>query len=221
VARSTKTRLLDHAERLFAERGIPTTSVREIVTAARANLGAITYHFGSKDALVRAVIDRRLLPLNEERLGLLEAAEAASGGDPPALEAILHAIFAPAIRLWRENPGFMRLVGRMHAEPDATLKKCAEAAPLFRRVLRAIARAVPDLPQEEIAWRMHFLRGAMIHTWTGADRLAALSGLGQGMPDDEAIVQRLVQFGAAGLRAPLLGVRRLRAARPRATRRAT
>jgi AcrR family transcriptional regulator len=203
VTRSTKTRLLDHAERLFAERGVATTSVRDIVTAARANLGAITYHFDSKDALVRAVIERRLLPLNEERLRLLEAAEAEAGDSPPTLEAILHAVFAPTIRLWRENPGFMRMVGRMHAEPDATLKKCAEAAPLFRRVFRAIARAVPELPEDELVWRLHFMKGAMIHTWTGADRLAALSGVSLPTSDDDAIVRRLVTFGAAGLRAPV------------------
>ncbi len=199
----TRQRLLDHAERLFADRGIPTTSVRDIVAAARANLGAITYHFGSKDALVRAVIERRLLPLNEERERLLDAAEAEAAPEPPALEAILRAVLAPTLRLWRENPRFMRMVGRAHAEPDANLKRCAEAAPLFRRVVRAIARAVPDLPEEELAWRMLFLKGAMIHTLTADRPLATPSGMKLDAADDAAVVERLVRFGAAGLRAPI------------------
>jgi len=203
VTAETRQRLLDHAERLFADRGIPTTSVRDIVAAARANLGAITYHFGSKDALVRAVIERRLLPLNEERARLLDAAEAEAAPDPPALEAILRAVLAPTLRLWRENGRFMRMLGRMHAEPDATLKRCAEAAPLFRRVVRAIAQAVPDLPEEELAWRMLFLKGAMIHTLTADRPLATPSGAKLDASDDAAVVERLVQFAAAGLRAPI------------------
>jgi AcrR family transcriptional regulator len=199
--RDTRTRLLDTAERLFAERGIGATSVRDLASAARANLGAVTYHFGSKDALVHAVIERRMLPLNAERLRLLEAAERAASPRSPALEAVLRAILAPTIRLWRENPGFMRMFGRLHAEPDHALRKCAEAAPFFRRVVAAIGRAAPELGPDEIAWGMLFMRGAAINTWTGAERLAAITGLRPQNMDDEAIVDRLVSFGAAGIRA--------------------
>jgi AcrR family transcriptional regulator len=202
---STRGRLLDHAERLFARKGIATTSIRDIVTAARANLGAVTYHFGSKDALVRAVIERRLRPLDEERRRLLDAAEAAGRGRPPALEAILHAAIAPTIRLRREHPGFMRIVGRMLSDPDAALQKSAEAEALMRRFLEAIARALPGVPRDELAWRMCFLRGALVHTWTGGGR--PFRGAARRDDGDEALVRRLIGFGAAGLRAPLAGER--------------
>jgi AcrR family transcriptional regulator len=215
MARDTRTRLLDTAERLFAESGIAATSIRDLASAARANLGAVTYHFGSKDALVHAVIERRMLPLNAERLRLLEAAERAAGERSPTLEEVLRAILAPTIRLWRENPGFMRMFGRLHAEPDRALQRCAEAAPFFRRAVAAIARAAPELGPDEIAWGMLFVRGAAIHTWTGAERLAAVMGQRPLDLDDETIVGRLVRFGAAGLRAQIAARSARRAPRPR------
>ena len=63
----TKTRILDAAENLFAARGYHNTSLREITKEAGVNLAAVNYHFGSKEALLRAVIKRRLVPLNQVR----------------------------------------------------------------------------------------------------------------------------------------------------------
>ena len=51
-------RLLAVAGDLFARAGFDAVSVRDIITRAKANLGAVTYHFGSKEALFHAVIER-------------------------------------------------------------------------------------------------------------------------------------------------------------------
>ncbi len=51
-------RLVEAARQLFASAGYDATSVRDITARAHANLGAITYHFGSKQALYHAVIER-------------------------------------------------------------------------------------------------------------------------------------------------------------------
>ncbi len=69
----TKDRLLDAAEELFSDRGIDATSLRAVTSAAGANLASVNYHFESKDGLVRSVFLRRLEPLNNERLELLDA----------------------------------------------------------------------------------------------------------------------------------------------------
>ena len=68
----TKTLILDTAERLFSEHGIDAVSLRAITTEAGVNLAAINYHFRSKDLLVKEVFARRIRPLNEERLVLLD-----------------------------------------------------------------------------------------------------------------------------------------------------
>ena len=74
----TKLRILEAAERLFMERGFAATSLREITATARVNLAAVNYHFGSKEALIDAVLTRRLQPLNQLRLDELNALQAAS-----------------------------------------------------------------------------------------------------------------------------------------------
>ncbi|NOQ41505.1 MAG: TetR family transcriptional regulator, partial [Desulfuromusa sp.] len=61
----TKTRILNSAEQLFAREGFHSTSLRTLTSRAEANLASVNYHFGSKDALLQAVIERRLLPLNQ------------------------------------------------------------------------------------------------------------------------------------------------------------
>ena len=73
----TREKILDAAELLFIERGFAATSLRAIASRAGVNLAATHYHFGSKEGLLRATVDRRMEPLNEERVRLLEEAEAA------------------------------------------------------------------------------------------------------------------------------------------------
>ena len=64
----TRDRLLDSAERLFAENGVDATSLRHITNDAEANLASVNYHFGSKEELFRQVFARRIGPINQERL---------------------------------------------------------------------------------------------------------------------------------------------------------
>ena len=56
----TKQRILDSAERLFATQGFEGTSLRTIIADAQVNLAAIHYHYHSKEALLDAVLARRL-----------------------------------------------------------------------------------------------------------------------------------------------------------------
>src|SRR5271156_1240304 len=88
----TKTRILDVAEKLFGENGFDGTSLRDITTEADVNLAAVNYHFQSKDSLIDAVIARRIEPVNQQRLEMLDAA-----GPNPSLEKILTAFLAPVL----------------------------------------------------------------------------------------------------------------------------
>ena len=64
--------LLAVATKLFAARGYHPTSLRAVTRAAKVNLAAVHYHFGSKQSLLEAVIARRLGPLNTERQARLD-----------------------------------------------------------------------------------------------------------------------------------------------------
>src|SRR6266542_3164877 len=113
MADSTKDRILDTAERLFADHGYSSTSLRQIIAAAGVNLAAVHYHFGSKESLLEAVVLRRAGPVNDQRLQLLDEAERAA--DPPELERVMEAFLVPTFRVACSGEGgrvFIRLMGR-------------------------------------------------------------------------------------------------------------
>jgi AcrR family transcriptional regulator len=130
---ATKNRLLAEARQLFADKGFRGTSVREITRAAHANLGAITYHFRSKEALYAAVLES----VFDEVASCVE--QAASSPQPAAdrLEAIVHALFA----FFNRNPQAPRLL--LH-ELVVTSGLPPVAQPFVRRNLTAIAGVVRD-----------------------------------------------------------------------------
>lgn len=80
----TKARILDAAEDLFIEHGFEAMSMRQITSRAAVNLAAVNYHFGSKEALIHAMLSRRLDQLNQERLGILDRFDAQLGTQSPA-----------------------------------------------------------------------------------------------------------------------------------------
>ena len=90
-------------------------SLRNIIASAKVNLAAVHYHFGSKQALVHAVIARRLRPINGERLAKLAEARAKAGRRPVKLERVLECLFLPLFRVQADpkvgRPYFRAVVG--------------------------------------------------------------------------------------------------------------
>ena len=74
AAPSVRERILEVAERLFAEHGMSGVGLRAITAEAEVNLASIAYHFGSKDGLLEALFAQRAAPIAHERLRLLGAA---------------------------------------------------------------------------------------------------------------------------------------------------
>jgi AcrR family transcriptional regulator len=209
-AAETKGRILDVAERLFMEEGFAATSLRMITSQAQVNLAAVNYHFGSKEALVEAVLTRRLAPLNRIRVEELTSLEDAGGGKPLGVETILRAFVGAAAKLGdKPSAGgaiFLRLLGRAFTEPtehvrNVLQRQYAEVANRFRL---AFAAALPHLPEEELAWRMQFTFGAISYVMAGTDvlQLFATCRLSD-MENYDAVMDRLVTFLAAGLKAPM------------------
>jgi len=207
MAADTKEHILDAAERLFAKNGIDAVSLRTITTEARVNLAAVHYHFGSKEGLVEKVFGRRISGVNRERIEMLDAAEEAAGDGPLAVEDVLRALFTPALRLSREGEKgrmFMLMCGRIYAEPASFVQRIF--VELFQDIVvrfrAAFLRALPDLPTVDRAWRVQFAVGAMAHTMLANETLKTYSGGVCDPTDVDAVVERIVAFAAAGLRAP-------------------
>jgi AcrR family transcriptional regulator len=185
---------------------VAAVSLRDITGLAGVNLAGIHYHFGSKLDLVREVFARRLGPINEKRLSLLDAAEATAGRDGPTLASILYALLAPALETLRGNPWFTMLGGRIHAESDPRLVGdfLRQFDQVLARFVPALRRALPACPVEEIFWGLQFVIGAMIQTACGAAMLEQVSG-GRCRASDPRVVERLVSFCEAGMSAPARG----------------
>ena len=206
VKMDTKTRILDTAERLFAQKGFDAVSLRNIIASAKVNLAAVHYHFGSKLALIQAVIARRLRPINGERLAKLALARAKAGRRPVKLELVLECLFLPLFRVLADpkaGPTFARLVGRVMGERNEGLHKfmMGELAEVIIQFGAAFENALPGLAKEEADWRSHFMAGAMAHTLCNADLLVRFTGTDADASDYESTVRRLIDFTAAGFRA--------------------
>ncbi len=204
----TKQRILDVAEQLFAEHGFAGTSLRHIIADAGVNLAAVHYHFRSKESLLEAVIVRRTAPLNEERLALLDQVEHETGASA-SLEEVLLAFLGPPIRLILNPSGegriFGKLMGRLHSETNVCFLDIAKRhfGIVSQRFRGALVEAVPDLPTDDLNWRMHFAMGALAHTLSFWDRLEVVSEGRLKPTGSETIIPRLIGFVAAGFRAPV------------------
>jgi AcrR family transcriptional regulator len=207
---ATKARILDAAERLFMEHGFEATSLRVITTAAGANLAAVNYHFGSKEELFQAVLTRRLDPMNQERVELLNRMEAEVAPEPLPCDKILFALFSPALHLARDpargGDNFLRLLGRAYADPAPFIRRFLgeQYVVMISRFKTAFGRALPNLPRKELSWRLHFIMGALSYTLAGTDALKLIAELNPGeSANDEILLRRLAPFLLAGLQAPL------------------
>jgi AcrR family transcriptional regulator len=196
----TRQKILDTAERLFGENGYHATSLRQIIAAAGVNLAAIHYHFGSKQELLDALILRKAGPVNEQRIALLEQVVAQAGSGPVAIEKVLGAFLAPMASAAEQNPQFVRVMGRLHAEGllPAVVEKHFQ--PVIGRFRVAMQRALPELPELEFLWRLHFMVGAMAHTMCGAPDF---TGVASERGDFRSRIDRLVAFLAGGFQAPV------------------
>lgn len=164
----TRDRILDTAERLIADQGYAQTSLRHIIAEAGVNLAAIHYHFGSKEELLDELIQRKAGPINTARLSLLDQFDAEFAPKPAPVERILEAFLAPMVDTAAANPRFILLMGRMHAEglmPEIILR---HFRPGLSRFVAELRRVLPDLPEEELYWRLHFMTGSLAHAACGA-----------------------------------------------------
>ena len=217
----SRSRILDQAERLFAQLGYHGTSLREVARACGVRQSLVQYHFGTKEALFRAVFERRVLPLNHERLARLDAVETAARGGAPAAQDVVRALVEPIVLLARHGRGgaelYPQLVAQILNDPQPHARRISHEFndPVARSTIRALQRALPEMPEDDLAWCYIFAVGAMVSAVAGTGRVADLSA-GRCDPDDvERIVALLVPFIAGGMRAVLAERAGAAAAKPR------
>lgn len=206
----TKASLLDAAEALFAELGFAGASLRAITARADVNIAAAHYHFGSKESLLRAVVARRLRPVNRARLEHLDRLEAAVAGSgrTPSLISIVEAFLGPVLTSCATMPDggrtFAQLLGRVLMGHDERLRAILhdELTEVISRFVPAFGAALPHLSDGELLMRIHFMVGALAHTVGGRDMLSVVFKDRLDVDNLDAMARGLVDFVTAGLSAP-------------------
>jgi AcrR family transcriptional regulator len=201
---ATHERILNAAEKLFAQHGHDGTTLREITKAAGVNLAAVNYHFGSKQALYTEVFQRVIRPINERRLAILADAEQLAGDQPVPLRAIVDSFIRPVFEMARGRPPFLLLMSRNFSAPPAFMHEVMgrEFGKVAQRYLQVLQTSLPHLSPAEVFWRMFYVTGSMLFVAAHSQSIERLS---QGLcrsDDPDASIRRLIDFAVAGLGAP-------------------
>lgn len=181
----TPDRLIAAARRLFADRGFASASVRAITQAAHANLGAVTYHFGSKDRLRDAVLERLFGAMADR----LTATAAAPGPAGERLGRIVHGIF----EFFAANRDAPRLLVHLLADgatfPPAVVAQQRRVLQLITGVVREGAAAGELRPVEPLMAAFTIISQSV---WFAIVRrqIAAISGVPVDRPEMTAAVER-------------------------------
>jgi AcrR family transcriptional regulator len=141
--------LLDAAELLMDERGIDSVSLNEINrSSGHQNRNAVNYHFGSREAIIRALVRRKLDVVDAERTALLDHLEATAS--PLAARTVLEVAIGPLSRQLRTADGrrYLRLLGQLidHPRYVADARRALAAASSMQRCAQLIAPHFGHLP---------------------------------------------------------------------------
>ncbi len=200
---STKERILDAAEALFAQHGFGATSLRQVTSQAEVNIAAVNYHFGSKENLINEVFRRRMDLMSEQRLARLRDAQSTRPGD---LEPLLAAFIEPPLALARDRRGgsaFIRVIARAYAEKNDGLRRFLSDryGHVLREFVQAIATCLPELDKPALYWRMDFIAGALTYAMADFGAIRRPAGSSEHVHRQQA-ARELIRFASAGLRAP-------------------
>lgn len=188
-----KRSLLDATERLVVEKGFDLVSVRDITGAIKANVAAVNYHFGSREALMDVVMSHVMDVVDAARIEALEdiARLESRGPVEKIVRAYVNSVLIAAGRAQMDLAFFLKLAGRVMVFPSGLISPAlADGRKEVRRLyLKALASAVPDMGAGDLeaAWAFFEV------------------GLGQSLinlrSDLEPVVQaeQWIQFGVRGL----------------------
>jgi AcrR family transcriptional regulator len=194
----TPERLLDAAREVFAREGYDGASVRTITTAAGANLGAVTYHFGSKEQLYHAVLDTVLSPLRTRILAVCEQ-------PLPPLARIEEAIRGFFAHL-RENPDQPRfMVQQLTVDgplPPPLLQVMLPVAAALSQVVAEGQAEGTIRPGNPVFFVLSTLAQPVYFTLMTRKMPPGLLPVDPAAPEGQAaLVEHIVHFALNGLRA--------------------
>lgn len=199
---SGRTAIMDVAERLFAERGIDAVSLRTINAEAGYSVAALHYHFGTRDGLIHALLERAQPPMLERRAAMI--AELNTLAHPP-LRRIVAALVEPLTVGLVEQPSDslrrLRFLARLYFDRSPHMARVLEdSLELFMPLLR---KALPGLDEPLLRRRWIFAAELAQHALANTLPVRRQHGAEAppGAAELESFVRELIDFIAGGLRA--------------------
>ncbi|HTJ65085.1 MAG TPA: helix-turn-helix domain-containing protein [Alphaproteobacteria bacterium] len=175
-SQAARERLLDTAERLFAEAGIEGASLRQIAAlSGQANNSVVQYHFGDKAGLLREIIERRVAGFEPRRRLLLE--DAGQRGRLRDIRTLLEILFLPIAELTDDRGRHVYARFMMHfmssfryqakiEHPGWAPDSAATKAALL------VAQNLPFLPPAELQKRINWVGGMFFNALLERDNAA-------------------------------------------------
>jgi len=198
LANDVENRLLDAAEKLFAEQGFDATSVRNLTTEAGCNIAAVNYHFGSKELLYKAMFRRhleRVFSLHKENI------KKAMSSENPTVEKLIEMLVRPTFEHSPQKHGqipMLKLTIRESLNPQ--FKKEFMALEIVKDFLSKIQEALlvlfPRLNPEKAMLCVFSLEGLVIHPLLFGDFYHDI--ISDLAPDN--LINHIVQFASDAIR---------------------
>ncbi len=197
--KNTKTQLLDIAEKHFALYGFAGTSLRGIIKDAKTNVASVAYHFGTKEELFAAVIERFAAPVVSEQLERLTTELQSKNLN---LQNVLLAFYDPPVRLvhkmGKKGDSLSLFLGRTQTEPEPIYSMVDKHYSHCRdRFINAFKKVLPGLSEEDYQWRFEFMLSLIVCFLTRQKQIRARYDKKSDWDADEAIA-RMIAFCQAG-----------------------
>ena len=193
----TRSRLVDAAERLFAERGIDAVSLREITRESGArNAIALQYHFEDRDGVLRAILEKHLPRIEACRHEMLDECEASGTADLRSLAAALVRPYAAKLAE-PDGRAFLRIHADLTDRPRSSFDAATPSVERWRRLVEPLL--------DDDAARLHRRYTAMLHTALELSRRARTGP----RRDDRLFTSYLIDVVTAVLGAPVSDETRL------------
>ena len=202
----TRQKLLDAAERLFADKGYDGTSLRDIALAANQHLALSTYHFGTKEKLFEEVIRRRAVAIEAVRLAGLAEIDVSSMTPSDAVRALIEAYALPMIKArygsskqWQAHVRLMsQLVSVKYWVP--VIRKYYDTCGLA--FIAKFHEALPHADHDSLLNSFSFMISNMLYVCSYTNRFSNVkTGHLSSKKDVEAATQDFIRFTHAGLMA--------------------
>ena len=192
----TKEKILDTAQDLFAQAGFAGTSVRQITEGANVNISAINYHFGNKEGLFFAVVERGHSKIEAERFSKLDAY--LKEKKYSKIECAVRAFLEPLESRITTRNSLPKMLMRVFNE-NPEIKKTIKAKIFVRtreRFFGVMQDAFPKLTEAEVRCKFQFMISSMLGAMSLSEEIAPTI---KEMPGNKTFIECLINHVLQGI----------------------